>query len=231
MDDGDKMKVLPWDVDTQKDFIYKDGALSVPNAEIIIPNLAALTHFFYEKKIAIGGSVDRHFGFAAYKDRECQLKKWGGPFIEHCMDQQDGQLKIPETIIPGIVYIENRAYAKTELEIALQAPQFIFEKQSYDVFPAKDNPGGNVNLVIAIKNFIKPDITIIYGVATDYCVQAAAKGFIANGVKTYIVQDAIQAVGEISGVAATKGIVRRILDDLAAIGVIFINTANVLHQF
>src|SRR3989344_4924987 len=92
------MKTIFWDVDTQNDFMHKDGALYVPDAELIIPNLAALTEIARKNNIPVLGSVDRHFGTEEYKAREGELARWGGSFPDHCMNNSKGQLKIDETI-------------------------------------------------------------------------------------------------------------------------------------
>jgi len=91
------MKTIFYDVDTQNDFMNKNGALYVPNAELIKTNLAKLTRYACEQGIPIFGSVDRHFGTPEYKEREAELTQNGGPFPNHCMDKTDGQLKIKET--------------------------------------------------------------------------------------------------------------------------------------
>ncbi|MBU3912918.1 MAG: cysteine hydrolase [Nanoarchaeota archaeon] len=88
-----------WDVDTQYDFMKKEGALYVPDAELIRPNLKLLTDFAREKGIPIVGSVDRHFGNLEYKEREGELRRWGGPFPDHCMNHTAGQDKIWETTL------------------------------------------------------------------------------------------------------------------------------------
>ncbi len=88
---------LFYDVDTQNDFMNKDGALYVPKAESIKGNLEKLTKYACLKGIPIFGSVDKHFGTKKYKQKELELQKWGGDFPEHCMNGTYGQLKIGET--------------------------------------------------------------------------------------------------------------------------------------
>ncbi len=88
-----------YDVDTQNDFMNKDGALYVPGAEEIKPNLRKLTKYARENRIQVIGSVDKHFGTTEYKEREGELQKWGGPFPYHCMKNKCGQEKIFETVV------------------------------------------------------------------------------------------------------------------------------------
>ncbi len=49
-----------WDVDTQGDFMHPDGALYVPGAEEIIPNLGRLTRHAHARGIRIVASADDH---------------------------------------------------------------------------------------------------------------------------------------------------------------------------
>jgi len=92
------MKIF-YDVDTQHDFMDKDGALYVPGAELIKPELNLITNFARKIIVPVLGSVDLHFGTEEYKHREGELARWGGPFPDHCMDGTFGQMKIFETMI------------------------------------------------------------------------------------------------------------------------------------
>ncbi|MFH1308198.1 MAG: isochorismatase family cysteine hydrolase [archaeon] len=158
------MKIF-YDVDTQNDFMNKDGALYVPDAELIKPNLKLLTDYAIKNKIPILGSVDRHFGTEEYKEKELELARWKGPFPDHCMAGTYGQEKITETRTEQGIY---------------------FEKQSYDIFT---NP--EFARFLKEKQVTK---ALVYGVATDYCVKAAVLGMLARKIKCYVVEDAIKGV-------------------------------------
>ncbi|MEM2637717.1 MAG: isochorismatase family protein [Candidatus Korarchaeota archaeon] len=193
------------DIDTQKDFMVSSGALYVPGAESIIPKLRELTEIAKKHKIKILGSVDRHFGDEAHKENEKELKRWGGPFPDHCMDGSDGQKKIPETSVKKTAYIENRPYDEKELEkIIKKHDAIILEKQTYNVF-------SNVN---AEKVFSFANSYVVYGVATDYCVKAAVLELLKRKKKVYLVVDAIKEVAQETGKNALKE-----MEDLGAIKV------------
>jgi nicotinamidase/pyrazinamidase len=88
-----------YDVDTQKDFMNEDGALYVPGAEGIKPNLRALTAYARRKGVRIVGSVDAH----TENDPEFEI------FPPHCIKGTEGQ----EKIIPieqGETYFEKQHY-------------------------------------------------------------------------------------------------------------------------
>ncbi len=204
------MKIF-YDVDTQNDFMNKDGALYVPDAELIKPNLYDLTVYASKENFPIAGSVDRHFGTEEYKEREGELQRWGGPFPDHCMDGTKGFEKIKEAnnwwpndfagpSVFGGIYIPHRLDNKViKLELVKGIAKMIekdsylhlynslfFEKQSYDVFT---NPSFEVFLDIAgVKE------AVVYGVATDYCIKAAVLGMQERGIQCYVVEDAIKGV-------------------------------------
>lgn len=82
-----KMRIF-YDVDTQNDFMNKDGALYVPGAEQIKPNLKRLTVYARENQIPLWGSVDAH----VENDPEFKV------FPPHCVVGTKGQ----EKIIPSL---------------------------------------------------------------------------------------------------------------------------------
>lgn len=192
-----------YDTDTQNDFMNKNGALYVPNAELIKANLCFLTNYALRKAIPIIGSVDNHFGTEEFKEREGELAKYGGPFPNHCMNKTFGQEKIIETklmrtysradLTEQATYLPNSKeylqYFQDELNLARvknAAKALYFEKQSYDVFT---NPA-----VEKFLQFAEVKEAVVYGVATDYCVKAAVLGMQQRGVQCYVVEDAIKGV-------------------------------------
>jgi len=240
-----------WDVDTQNDFMNPDGALYIPKAELIKPNLGRLTDYAERNGIPILGSVDRHFGSEGYKDREGELARNGGPFPDHCMDDTEGQKKIAETTLirnlgmaetgpvldfiaddplegllfrglwfPKYFKIDEKRLRLGGLAERLPHNQLFFEKQSYDVFT---NP--------AVEKFIDMagiDEAVVYGVATDYCVRAAALGLQARDVQTYVVTDAIEAVNIDFEGNPDSEFGRKALEKMVGAGARLVTTQDVL---
>lgn len=160
------MNKIFFDVDTQKDFMNKDGKLYVQNAESIKPNLKKLTKFALDNKITVLASMDTHYGTDEYKDIETELKRNGGIFPDHCMKGSEGQTSIDET--------------KGESNVV------IIQKQAYDVFSSPETK-------IVLKGIKE---AVVYGVATDYCVKAAVLGMLKMNIKVTVVEDAIMGVDE-----------------------------------
>ncbi len=88
-----------YDVDTQNDFMNEDGALYVPGAEKIKPNIKNLTVYARENHVQIVGSVDSH----SENDLEFEV------FPPHCIKNTKGQEKIIPTKIRE-TYFEKQHY-------------------------------------------------------------------------------------------------------------------------
>ncbi len=201
-----------YDVDTQNDFmvdpdIHKTPtALYVPGAEHIRKNLQQLTRYAQTNDYCfIMGSVDRHFN----DDKE--LKKNGGPFPDHCIDNTWGQKKIPETMPINPVFIENKQINLSKLEqLIIDKNEVYLEKQHFDVFT---NPNTKELL-----NHVS--LAVVYGVATDYCVKAAVLGMRKLDIDVFLVTDAICGVN--------KETEKQSLKEMHNAGAMFITTKEVL---
>ena len=113
--------MLFWDVDTQRDFLVPGGALYVPGAKKIIPNLHELTVWAGAHQIPVISSACAHLP----SDPEIQTY---GP---HCMAGTAGQQKIAETLLPNRFTVPN---LRVELPNIKSFQQVIIEKQRFDVF-------------------------------------------------------------------------------------------------
>ena len=165
-----------FDVDTQYDFMRKDGKLYVPGAERIIPNLREITDFAKEKNISVVASADNH----KMSDWEIASKT----FPPHCMQGTKGQKKIPETRLDNAIAVPNKKLNNKKIKKLKLKNRLLIEKQKYAAF-------SNPNLKAILKGTKK---AYVYGVATDYCVKAAVLGLRQMGIETYVVRDAIKPV-------------------------------------
>ncbi len=168
--------IIFFDVDTQYDFMHKDGKLYVPDAEKIIPNLKKITNFAKKKNVSVIASADNH----KMSDLEIASKT----FPPHCMAGTKGQKKILETRLSNITVVPNIKLNNKKIKQLKQKNRLLIEKQKYTAF-------SNPNLKSILKGTQK---AYIYGVATDYCVKAAVLGLRKMGVETYVIKDAIKPV-------------------------------------
>jgi len=184
------------DVDVQHDFCDESGALFVPGSpRAVFQRLAA---FAVAKRIPILGSVDSH----AWDAWEFASNGRRGPngedprFPDHCVKGTAGWLKIPGTLPPRFRFVpdaeptrEPRALAVELLEGATQA--LYFEKEVYSLF-------ANRMAEPLLRAFVEvnggaPEL-FVYGVATDYCVRAAALGLVERGHRVTLLTDAVAGI-------------------------------------
>jgi nicotinamidase/pyrazinamidase len=174
-----KSKTAFLDIDTQHDFMDPAGALYMRGAEKIVGNLKRLVRHAAAKGIPLLSSMDSHI----VKDPEFMQ------FPAHCVIGSPGQRKIDETLLPNAVRVPPKPGALPR-EIA-PGTQVIFEKPTLYLF---DNP--NFLEYIKREGF---DEFVVFGVATDYCVQIAAEGLVERGCKVTVVRDAIHPVDPKAG--------------------------------
>ena len=197
-------QVLFVDIDTQRDFMLPSGALYVPGAEKLVPKLRRLFEFARENGVFVLSSVDAH----ASDDPEFQQ------FPPHCVRGTEGQRKLAETLLPRPLILENKPMDRNLVDLVRKHSQIIIEKQKFDVF---SNPV-TAKLLRAL-----PAHAIVFGVATDYCVRAAALGLRKLGIKTAVVSDAVRAVA-----ADTE---RQAIEEMRQAGVEFSSVDQVLDAY
>ncbi len=174
-------KIIFWAVDCQKDFINSDGALYVKDAETIKPNLKKLTEFAKENNIFVVNTADYHFP----DDKELSDKPdFKTTFPPHCLFNKTGHHFIEETIIKEKYSILD--YRKDqETTIDLNERNIVITKNKFDVFAGNPHTSKFLEL-------INPDIVIVYGVATNVCVNCAILGLRERGIEVIVIKDAIK---------------------------------------
>lgn len=180
-----KMKTIAWNVDTQYDFMRPDGKLYVQGAEAIEPNLERLTELFKEKGIQTVNTADRHYSSSAELSDNPDFKD---TFPEHCMAGTSGADYITATRPSCPLYVD-WLKPTVNLEAVASAREVVLYKDAFDIF--KGNPHAD-----SVVEAINPDRVIVYGVATDYCVNYAVKGLAQRGVEVLVVEDAIKELGQ-----------------------------------
>ncbi len=163
------------DIDTQRDFMLPKGALYVPGAERLIPKLRRLFEFAKKNEVHILSTADAH----TPEDPEFEQ------FPAHCVEGTEGQRKLDETLLPYPLVLKNQAIDRNLIEDVRKHLQIIVEKKTLDVF---SNP------VIERLLRILPPRAIVFGVATEYCVQSACLGLRREGVQTVLITDVIKAL-------------------------------------
>jgi len=174
------MKTLFFDIDSQLDFLYPAGALYVPGAEHVVPNIARLNRYAAAHAIPVISTTDAH------TEDDPEFKTWP----PHCIAGTTGQHKADATLLERRIVVPNR-----ECPLALEgAQQIIIEKQHVDVFTAPNL--ARVVELLAAEHFV------VYGVVTEICVLYAARGLLKYGKPLTIVTDAVAALTDAASRAA-----------------------------
>jgi len=166
------VKTVFFDVDTQLDFLFPAGALAVPGAERIVPALGELTRFALARGIQIISTADAH------TEDDPEFRTWK----PHCVAGTVGQMKTVGTTVGGALVVPSAKSNVTAGQATLPG-QIIIEKQSIDCF-------SNPNLSPLLQA-IAADRYVVYGVATEHCVQKAITGLLSTGAQVELVEDAV----------------------------------------
>jgi nicotinamidase/pyrazinamidase len=185
------------DVDVQRDFCEPSGALFVRGS----PNdvFRAITRWAVDSKSPIVGSVDSH-AYDAWEFASNSVPAPSGAkpnFPDHCVKGTAGWLKVQGTLPARFRFVPNVATAEIEAivdELAGGETQGVyFEKEVYSLFA---NPLAERFLAKLVERAGSAPELVVYGVATDYCVRAAALGLRERGYRTTLLTDAIAGITE-----------------------------------
>ncbi len=167
-----------FDVDTQHDFMDANGALAVPDAEAIKPNLERLLRAAGEHRITTISSRCAH----EPGDPEFQI------FPPHCLDGTSGAERVFASL-PDLPHHEIPVDAAAESPAKLaDGGHYIVKKKVFDLFSNAWLDG------LRQAGVFKDQTCVVFGVATDYCVRACALGLASAGGHVLLVEDAIRGV-------------------------------------
>jgi nicotinamidase/pyrazinamidase len=195
-----------FDVDTQRDFMDSTGALYVPDAEAIIPNVERLLREAGDRKVTTISSRCAH----EPGDPEFEI------FPPHCIDGSPGA----EPVFADLPALPRRevavdATADPQAQIRPGA-HYVVKKKVFDLFSNPWLEG------LRRKGAFKGESCAVFGVATDYCVRACALGLAESGAHVLLVEDAVRGVaGETTS---------RTIDEMRDAGVEFTTTDEVLKR-
>ena len=179
------MKTIFWNVDTQYDFMRSDesfkGALAIQGARIIEGNLARLTELAKVKRLKVVNTADWH------KRDSPELSDnpdFINTFPPHCLQYTKGAEFVSATN-PQDSYKIGWEQGDLNLEEIMRKRNVTIYKDKFDVFTG--NPKTE-----QIVRAINPDRVIVYGVATNVCVDCAVRGLLERKIQTYVPTDAIK---------------------------------------
>lgn len=176
-----------WNVDTQYDFMRDgsdggyEGKLSIPGAQAIEGNLALLTSLAREKGKRVINTADWHTQGSVELSANPDFVT---TFPEHCMVDTIGSDFVPATrpFDPYLVDWRNDEFFEAEVK---RSREIVVYKDHFDVFEGNKYSDRLVEL-------LAPRRAIVYGVATNVCVDYAVRGLLERKVEVYAVTDAIK---------------------------------------
>jgi nicotinamidase/pyrazinamidase len=176
------------DIDTQRDFLEPQGALYVAGSIEIVPNLGRLTAIASFHAIPVLATA------CAHTREDSELVR----FPPHCMIGTPGQERIPATQVRETLALSGADPLPEHL------PRHVtLLKREFDMF---SNP--HADTIIRRHEASRP-VFVVYGVATDYCVEAAVCGLLARRCKVALVVDAIRAISASAESAILSGFAQR----------------------
>lgn len=195
-----------FDIDTQYDFIAADGALAVPDAEAIKPNLERLLRAASEHGLTTISSRCAH----EPDDPEFAI------FPPHCLEGTPGAERVfaeLPTLPRQAIAIDAAPAAVPELH---SGTHYVVKKKVFDLF-------SNAWLeAVRAQGQLAGETCVVFGVATDYCVRCAALGLAQAGAHVLLVEDAVR------GVAAET--TAQTIAEMQSAGVEFTTTDAVLKR-
>lgn len=197
---------LFWNVDTQYDFMRetyevdgetKEGKLPVPGASGIEEELAALTAYARKHDVTVVNTADWHnedTDEISYDPGE--LENDPEKFPEHCMQDTSGAEYVPATA-PDDAYRIDWQDDNVDLDELQGSREVVLYKDQFNVF--KGSPHTDT-----VVDALGPDRAVVYGVATDVCVDQAVNGLLDRGVTVYVAEDATAGLGDADALEEVK---------------------------
>lgn len=175
--------IIFWNVDTQYDFMRPEGALYVKDAEQIEHNLEYLTDVAEGLGIKVVNTADWHTSSSPELSKTPDYKT---TFPLHCLQGTRGAQYIratrPED--PCIISWQHKGYLEQDV---LTSREIVLYKDRFDAFDPDGAP-----FTDEIVRLLHPERAVVYGVATNVCVDFAVKGLLQRGIKVYVPTDAIK---------------------------------------
>ncbi len=176
-------KTIFWNVDTQYDFMDPKGKLSIVGAMDIAGNLEELTRLAARKRIQVVNTADYH----TLTSREIsESPDFKTTFPAHCMEKTSGAKYISETE-PENPYTIHWKDSSFDAEKVRRERNIVIYKDEFDCF----HPIGAAHTETVLK-IIQPERVVVYGVATNVCVDFAVIGLRQRGYEVYVPIDAIK---------------------------------------
>jgi nicotinamidase/pyrazinamidase len=197
-------KPVLWAVDVQRDFMLSGGALYVPGAEKLLPNVNRLVDLARKSVSFLISSACQH----TPDDPEFRV------FPPHCVRGTPGAQLVPEAATGKMLKVPNQKSFSFPKDL-FSYQQILLEKQVLDVFT-------NPNTARIVDQLPVDTEFFVFGVVTEYCVQFAAKGLLQRKRQVALVADAIETLKKEEG--------EKTISDLASRGARLVSTKEAIAE-
>jgi|GEM_PF-116773 Amidases related to nicotinamidase len=199
------LQTILFDIDTQFDFMNPDGKLYAKGAQELLPNLSNLFALAERHRYTTISTM------CAHTPDDPEFKQFG----PHCINGTPGQLRImPDRPRLPLRTISADARGGVVFETGIH---YIVEKRKLDLLT-------NTWMANMLKKGkLSGFQAIVFGVATEYCVNDAVKGLLGAKIKTYVITDAVKAIDEAAGA--------RTIEDWRSKGVNLLSTKELFENF
>lgn len=181
-------ETLFWNVDTQVDFMKPYGKLPVgeeqEGAEEIEPELEQLTELARENGYTIVNTADWHNQYSEELSENPDLLE---TFPEHCMMGSEGAEYVEATKPRNPLVFDWRDEYDIRAELEGYDGEIVVYKDRFNVFEGSPHTD-------EIVEELDPDTAVVYGVASDVCVDQAVNGLLERDIEVYVVEDAIKGI-------------------------------------
>lgn len=203
-------RTIFWNVDTQYDFMKPQGKLSIPGATEIEGNLEYLTRIAVARGIKTVNTADYH---TAESRELSDTPDYKNTFPPHCLMNTKGAEFIDATkpVNPYVIDWKDPTFDPAKVQ---KHRNIVLYKDEFDVFHPTGAPHTE-----KVLNELNPQRAIVYGVATNVCVDFAVRGLLKRGVDVYVPTDAIK---ELPGLP-----LEAVLDSWKKEGAVLIKTEEV----
>jgi nicotinamidase/pyrazinamidase len=182
----DRKRIVFWDIDTQYDFIYPDGALYVKQAETLVDTISRIRKTALDSGCSIIATSDWHS-----KDNPeiSDSPDYRGTFPAHCIAESKGAKRVGFLGDLPVQIIGTEVLSEKDMKEIIDKPQLHLElhKTEFNVF---SNP--NAKKILEI---LKPETIYVFGVALDVCVYYEVNSLAEWGKsKIFLLKDAVKGL-------------------------------------
>jgi nicotinamidase/pyrazinamidase len=176
--------LILWDVDTQFDFMRPEGLLSVAGAPAIEPALDRLIRWGRAKKLTIVHTADWHTPASPEISATPDFKT---TFPVHCLQHSKGAAQVPATEAVNPYYVAWQDAAVDVDALRRHRGEIVIRKDAFDAFDPRGGPHSD-----RVVEVLAPKRAVVFGVATNVCVDCAVRGLRKRGVEVVVPTDAIK---------------------------------------